>query len=389
MKCSDAMTPNPKYCYPTDTVVRAAQIMREQDVGPVPVVDPNTRKLLGLVTDRDIALNVVAAGREPHAVEIQDIMSENLFTCNLEDDYAQAVESMAQHQVRRIPVVNRDGSLAGIISQADIARHSSDGELGQMVEDISEAAGQPVTRQRSERAVTDTLVDSASSLLVGAACFTLGAAAMYLMDPDRGRARRMKTRSKAVRLYNDSATFAGKVQRDVVNRTTGTLAGIKNKLHHQPTEVPEGKLVARIRSKMGHLISNPHAIQVSARDGGIMLTGDILQEEMPTLLSAVRSVAGVSSVDNRLTAHETTEGTPSLQGLRENREGQESVKHNWTPGVRALAGALGGCLAVYGLKTRGPAARTAGTLGLGLLARGISNTSVTNWIPLEGLRNIH
>lgn len=387
MTCSDAMTPNPKCCYPTDTVVRAAQIMREEDVGPVPVIDPGTRKLVGLVTDRDIALNVVAQGREPHAVEVQDIMSENLVTCRMNDDYDSAVSCMAEYQVRRIPVVNEDGSLAGIISQADVARQSSESDVGHVVEEISDA---PVRHSVSSH-MTETFSDYGSSLLMGACCFTMGAAAMYLLDPDRGRSRRAKARDKAAKLYNDSSWFAGKVQRDLRNRTTGAVAEVKGKLQHETEEdVPEGKLVARVRSKMGHLICHPHAVQVSARNGEITLDGDILEDELTTLLSAIRSVPGVRSVTNRLNTHPDANGISSLQGSCE-RTGErwEFMKENWSPGMRVLAGALGGILAAYGLKTKGPAAKTAGTVGLGLLARGISNTAVTNWVSRENLRQIH
>src|SRR5690349_3437291 len=135
MSCSDVMTSNPQSCYPTDPAVRAAQIMRSEDVGPVPVVEPGTSRLVGLVTDRDIALNVVAAGRDPSSVRVLEIMSMNLVTCRPDDVLADAMSAMAEHQVRRIPVVSRDGSLVGIISQADVARYSSDSELGHVVEE--------------------------------------------------------------------------------------------------------------------------------------------------------------------------------------------------------------------------------------------------------------
>jgi hypothetical protein len=123
---------------------------------------------------------------------------------------------------------------------------------------------------------------------------------------------------------------------------------------------------------------------VSARGGDVILHGDILADEVSTLLSGVRSVSGVTSVENRLHVHESAEGISSLQGYSEPAgERWEFMKENWSPAFRVLAGALGGGLALYGLRARGPAAKTAGTFGLGLLARGISNTPITSWTPMR------
>ena len=388
MTCSDVMTHDPRCCYPTDSVVRAAQVMREENVGPVPVVDPDTKMLVGLVTDRDIALQVVAQGREPHAVDVQDIMSKDLITCGVNDHYDTAVESMVRHQVRRIPVVNPDGSLAGIIAQADIARYSTDSEVGHVIEEISDAP-HALSAGRTTRWMPESAGNAASSLLIGAGCFTLGVCAMYLLDPDRGRTRRVRARDKALRLYHDSADFAGKVQRDLANRTSGTIAQFKGRFH-QEEYIPESKLEARVRSRMGRLISHPHAIQVSARDGQIILHGDILADDVTTLLSAIRSVPGVTGIDNRLIVHDSAEGISSLQGSSE-RTGErwEIMKDNWSPATRVIIGAVGSLLALYGLRSRGPAAKTAGTMGLGLLARGISNTAMTSWVGSQGQRQVH
>jgi predicted transcriptional regulator len=358
-------------CYPTDTVVRAAEIMRNEDVGPVPVVDPSSGKLLGLVTDRDITIQVVARGGDCGSVQVQEIMSSDLITCSVDDDYHSALESMSRHQVRRIPVVHADGTLAGIISQADVARYSSEAETGSVVEDISDASSFAITSP-------DTMRSSGPSFLVGAACFTLGAACMYMLDPDRGRARRAKTRDKATRVYNDSAWIAGKVQRDLRNRTTGTMAEVKQRLGHASQEdVPEGKLVARVRSKMGHYVSHPQAIEVSCTaDGCVHLSGEILRDELPSLLSAIRSVPGVRQIDNRLNVQ---------QGAAEGSE--------FSPAMRVLVGALGSGLAVYGMKANGAVAKTAGTIGLGLVASGITNVPVTNLahtiMHREGSSEVH
>lgn len=357
MTCSDVMTTTLKCCYPTDTVKRAAEIMRDEDVGPVPVVSPDTGKLIGIVTDRDIAIQAVARGRDCSLAEVGDIMSRDLVSCSPGDDYTQALKSMSTHQVRRIPVVNPDGTIAGMISQADVARFSNESETGRVVEDISGGAGLGgLTMPASQ----------APSLWMCAAGFAMGAACMYMFDPDRGRTRRALTRDKAARLYNDSAWVAGKIQRDLMNRTTGTMAGMKQQFAQGEETVPESKLLARVRSKMGHYVSHPHGIQVSCTgDGCIHLSGEIPADEMTSLLSAIRSVPGVRAIENRLNTQQSAEGsTNRIQTL--------------SPAMRFITGVLGGSLAVLGMRSSGTVAKAAGTVGLGLVASGVANMPFTN-----------
>jgi CBS domain-containing protein len=139
-KCSEVMTPDPRCCVVEDTVVHAAQLMKEENVGSIPVVeDPNSKKLIGIITDRDIAINVVAANRIPDQVRVGDAMSRNLIVCKETDFVIQAVEGMASHQVRRIPVVDQNNNIIGIISQGDVALRLNDPETtGEVVAEISE-----------------------------------------------------------------------------------------------------------------------------------------------------------------------------------------------------------------------------------------------------------
>ena len=126
MRCEEVMTGNPKCCVPSDTIARAAKLMKTGDVGAVPVCDDRTgRKLIGIVTDRDIVVKVVAEGRDPNTTRIQDVMTREPFSCEAGDDIEKAFESMSLFQVRRIPVVGNGGELVGIISQADIAIRGS------------------------------------------------------------------------------------------------------------------------------------------------------------------------------------------------------------------------------------------------------------------------
>jgi CBS domain-containing protein len=139
MKCSQVMTPDPACCVPADTVSRVAKLMKTEDVGSVPVCEGrHSRKLVGIVTDRDLTIHVVAEGRDPNSVTAREVMTRNPLTCSPEDDLEKAVRSMQTEQVRRIPIVDETGALVGIISQADIALRGSRPErTGELVEDIS------------------------------------------------------------------------------------------------------------------------------------------------------------------------------------------------------------------------------------------------------------
>jgi CBS domain-containing protein len=137
--CQEVMTREPASCQVTDSLVRVAQIMKSQNVGAVPVVDGPTRKLVGMITDRDITVKAVADGRACDSATVREVMSTDVVTCREDEDIEQAVSRMAERQVRRIAVVDRAGTLSGIISQADIAtRVHRDKTTGELVEAISE-----------------------------------------------------------------------------------------------------------------------------------------------------------------------------------------------------------------------------------------------------------
>jgi len=130
-----AMTPNPSSIEATQTVADAARLMRDEDVGMTPVLEEG--RLVGTVTDRDIAIRVVAEGRDPQATSVREIASTGLVTLDPEQDLDEAIRLMSEHQVRRLPVVEEDGRLVGVVAQADIAREGDDSETGQMVQNIS------------------------------------------------------------------------------------------------------------------------------------------------------------------------------------------------------------------------------------------------------------
>lgn len=131
----ELMTESPRTVSSDASVVEAARVMRDDDVGLVPVVDGD--RLVGTVTDRDIAIRVVAEERDPSSTTVREVASTDLVTIDPEQELGEALRLMAQHQVRRLPVVEEDGRLVGIVAQADVARHGDDTQTGQVVEQIS------------------------------------------------------------------------------------------------------------------------------------------------------------------------------------------------------------------------------------------------------------
>ena len=139
-KCSDVMTRNPVCAHPDDTVAKVARLMKDNDIGPVPIVeDDNSKRLVGIVTDRDLAIKVVAAGRDPQNTPVREVMTTTVTTCRASDKVDTALHAMSTQQLRRIPVVDDDNKLVGIIAQADIAtRMNSPEKTGEVVKEISE-----------------------------------------------------------------------------------------------------------------------------------------------------------------------------------------------------------------------------------------------------------
>lgn len=131
----DAMTPNPRTIAKDATIVEATRIMRDEDTGIVPIIDGD--QIVGTITDRDIAIRVVAEGKDTQSTKAIDVASKDLVTIDPQQDLDEALRLMARHQVRRLPVVEEDGRLVGIVAQADIARHADDAKTGELVEEIS------------------------------------------------------------------------------------------------------------------------------------------------------------------------------------------------------------------------------------------------------------
>ena len=144
MKAKELMTTNPACCTPDATAQQVAQLMEENDCGCIPVVeDGESRFLVGVITDRDLALRGVARGRSPET-PVKELMSTDVSAVKPEDPVDRVEELMADLQVRRVPVIDEDGCCVGIIAQADLALEdelASDADVGQVVERISEPHG--------------------------------------------------------------------------------------------------------------------------------------------------------------------------------------------------------------------------------------------------------
>lgn len=134
----DVMTPNPRSVSEKDTILDAARIMRDQDTGVVPVVDG--RKIIGMVTDRDIVVRGIADGKDMSSLQVNEIMTRSVRTVSEDASVREVLETMSGSEIRRLPVVNRNDELVGIVSLGDLAsRTDQDKRIGKAVEDISKA----------------------------------------------------------------------------------------------------------------------------------------------------------------------------------------------------------------------------------------------------------
>jgi CBS domain-containing protein len=140
-KVHEVMTNNPRCVTPTTPVSEAAELMASEDVGSLPILEGD--KLTGIVTDRDIVIQVVAKKKDPQGMPVREVASRNLVTVRPDEDLSEALKLMASNQVRRLPVVDADDRLVGVVAQADVAREGKEKDVGQMLEGISETPTGP------------------------------------------------------------------------------------------------------------------------------------------------------------------------------------------------------------------------------------------------------
>ena len=141
-KISDVMTQRPRAVTAQMTVREAARLMDEEDVGSLPVVDDGER-LIGIVTDRDVAVRVVGRGLDSDTTVVGEVASRDVVSLTPDHDLDDALKLMAQQQVRRVPIVVRENQLVGMLAQADVARGAKDKTTGEVVEAISRTPGGP------------------------------------------------------------------------------------------------------------------------------------------------------------------------------------------------------------------------------------------------------
>ena len=140
-KVREVMTDSPRCVTPETLVSEAARLMKSEDVGSLPILDGE--RLTGIVTDRDIVLQAVAEEKDPRGMPVREVASRDLVTVGQDEDLSEALKRMASHQIRRIPVVDEDDRLVGIVTQADVAREAKDKDSGQMLADISQTPTGP------------------------------------------------------------------------------------------------------------------------------------------------------------------------------------------------------------------------------------------------------
>ncbi|HUH94681.1 MAG TPA: CBS domain-containing protein [Casimicrobiaceae bacterium] len=138
MKVKEAMCRDVQLANPDETIQHAARMMVEIDAGALPVGEND--RLVGMITDRDIAVRAVALGKPP-ATRIREVMSGEVLYCFEDEELAHVARNMSDMKVRRLPVVNRDQRLVGVISAGDIARHENPANVGKMMAEVSEPGG--------------------------------------------------------------------------------------------------------------------------------------------------------------------------------------------------------------------------------------------------------
>lgn len=198
----------------------------------------------------------------------------------------------------------------------------------------------------------------------------LGAAAMYYMDPSRGRYRRALVRDRLVHGEHQALHGVASARRDARNRASGVAAAIRSMLDRGQAP-DDGVLVQRVRACLGRVVSHPHSIRVEANDGVITLSGQVLEDEVPLLFDCTLGVPGVRDLTSHLEVHRRAGNVPGLQGTPRRRP--ESARDNWPPSVRASGGVAGGLAALAGLVRGGFGGTLMSAGGLLLLTRAVTN----------------
>ena len=140
-KVQDVMSTRPRCVSPDTPVTEAAELMESEDVGSLPVLEGD--ELAGMITDRDIVIRAIARGKDPRGMPVREVSTRDVVAIRGDEDLSEALELMASHQVRRLPVVDESNHLVGVLAQADVAREAREKTVGELVEEISRSPEGP------------------------------------------------------------------------------------------------------------------------------------------------------------------------------------------------------------------------------------------------------
>ncbi len=200
----------------------------------------------------------------------------------------------------------------------------------------------------------------------------IGAGMMYFFDPERGVRRRALVRDKAIHTTTRLGKTINSASRDLSNRATGLVAELQSLFS---TETPtDTRVVERVRARLGHMISHPGRVQVTAHYGVVTLSGSVQSSEWETLLRCVAGTRGVVGVRNELMASSVPGADPEHMGEVVVMAKRSAPLH-WSPATRLVVGAAGGALALYGKKQGGMLGSAVSALGFGLVTRSLTNTA--------------
>jgi CBS domain-containing protein len=143
-KVSDVMSARPYCVSPETPISEAAEVMEREDIGAIPVLEGD--QLTGMITDRDIVVRAIAKGKDPRGMPVREVWTRDVVTVSPDDNLSDAMKLMASYQVRRLPVVDDESRLVGVVAQADVALEAREKSSGEMVEEISKPSEGP--RQR-------------------------------------------------------------------------------------------------------------------------------------------------------------------------------------------------------------------------------------------------
>ena len=229
--------------------------------------------------------------------------------------------------------------------------------------------------------------ETASSCESAVGWLALGAGLMYLFDPNLGRRRRHVFRDRLIRQSRKLKSAADATARDAWHRGVGLAHEARASISPAP-EVSDRVLVERVRSKLGRVVSHPHAIQVCADDGIVSLAGTALADEAQNLVTTARDVRGVKNVAFILDVHPTSENVPELQGgSRRPGSRTEFMQENWSPTARFFSGACGALAGFFGMSRGGLLGLASGTMGMGLFLRAVTNLETKKLVGLSGSRH--